>query len=173
MPLKELPSQYDNLSTYCNLIPGPLGTTESFADFSNRLAAGFVLLNDSETTQIRFHNGRFLETMAVTAFSGSFERIAADAAESESGLFKVARVETLDNDKINMLLENNVDLVCLSDDVIMSYGMNCIPATTKYLHELRQAKTIEEFNTKMTEQLKTSESVTEEETPQVAKKESA
>merc|ERR1711892_278920 len=156
---KEPPSQYDNPSTYCNLIPGPLGTSDNFADFSNRLAAGFVLLK--ETSQIRFHNGKFLETMAVTTFSGSFEKIAKDAADSTTGLFKVAQVETLDNDKINQLLESNIDLVCLSDDIVMSYGMNCIPATTKFLHEMRQAKTIDELNNKMKEQqLKTEEETT-------------
>merc|ERR1712106_247631 len=61
----------------------------------------------------------------------------------------------------NQLLESNIDLVCLSDDIVMSYGMNCIPATTKFLHEMRQTKTIDEFNSKMEEQqLKTEEEVT-------------
>ena len=79
-----------------------------------------MLLNDSETTQIRFHNGKFLETMAVTKFEGDFDEIIEAAKKSDSGLFKVATVDTLNKQKINDLLENNVDLVCLSDKVRVS-----------------------------------------------------
>ena len=136
-----LVTKYPTLSTYCNLIPSPLGTTENFADFSSRMASGFVFLNEDKA-QIRFHNGKFLETMAVSTFEGSFEEIAKAAQESTSGLFKVAKVDQLNNAKISKLLESSVDLVCLSDEVILQHGMNCIPATAKYLHDVRLAEQV-------------------------------
>ena len=57
---------------------------------------------------------------AVTKFEGDFDEIIEAAKNSDSGLFKVATVDTLDRQKINDLLENNVDLVCLSDKVRVS-----------------------------------------------------
>ena len=42
--------------------------------------------------------------------------------------------------------------------VIISHGMNVIPQTTKFLHELRKAKQLEEFNAKPVEVVEVSQS---------------
>ena len=50
---------YENLSVYCNLMRGPLGTTESFEHVSKNMNSSFLLLDEGD--KIRYHNGNFPE----------------------------------------------------------------------------------------------------------------